>query len=93
MLTRIVQFSIITSTTTQQLIKEKFMTYTLNAVLTTPSALEAITNESIEILSKHFNVTVTETKEAYLSGAENVQNRVNELILKSAKALVEKLNA
>tara|TARA_R110000822_G_scaffold5332_1_gene22782 strand:- start:1049 stop:1258 length:210 start_codon:yes stop_codon:yes gene_type:complete len=69
------------------------MTYTLNAVLTTPSALEAITNESIEILSKHFNVTVTETKEAYLSGAENVQNRVNELILKSAKALVEKLNA
>ena len=92
-MTRIVQFSIITSTTTQQLIKEKFMTYTLNAVLTTPSALEAITNESIEILSKHFNVTVTETKEAYLSGAENVQNRVNELILKSAKALVEKLNA
>ena len=85
--------AIITSTTTQQLIKEKFMTYTLNAVLTTPSALEAITNESIEILSKHFNVTVTETKEAYLSGAENVQNRVNELILKSAKALVEKLNA
>ena len=69
------------------------MTYTLNTVLTTPSALEAITNESIEILSKHFNVNVAETRSAYLSGAKNVQARVNELILKSAKALVEKLNA
>ena len=69
------------------------MTYTLNTVLTTPSALEAITNESIEILSKHFNVTVSETRKAYLSGAKNVQDKVNELILKSAKALVEKLNA
>ena len=64
------------------------MTISVQGVLSTPSAMSILVNGAIELLSNHYGCTEKETKEAYLGGAENVVNKVNELVLKSVDELV-----